>query len=1742
MSDFHSFLRSQIDSGGFPTEDVLVSFLPLIRQVIVTHDYGEVAPLEGLNSLKVANRQIWFSESDQLPLRRQLRTVKKLLNPASAGVDVTGRSQVTFDVDDGDEHWQDSHVTDSSEGAAATPSWLPGYVCWEHTVGHHDPVTDVFSLGLILASLACGLDLADPADLERFVTHRNNLFRINEALHPVIARTIVVMTELDRHQRPPDLRALLATLENYRDQEVDFETDLASTSALSAATFTDKRQVVLSKLRERLFEINRRNRLLHFRTTLQTINLTQASIPLSFDVSTIRQEQVLSWNNAFRDDVLKQKPVLLNKFLNFREAAYLPATLDRLRAEARRDENDFGFAQLRLIVAFLRWADLKVSPPERYESPLLLLPVKLDVKKGIHDRYSLQAMDGEAEVNPVVRHLFKQLYDIELPETVELSAESLDTFCENFRNTIRANDASVELRRIDKARIELIHAKAKRRLDQYRRRTRLAGRGIRHFMDLDYSYDSVNYHPLGVRIFEHMISPTKLQLESVIDQSSPKAAKAKSVANNTTAPSSEAEAGTEAAEVEAEGEFYRLLDEVDDNPLNWEIDFCSVTLANLKYRRMSLAQDYNRLIVENTANAAFEATFALGALDDNVSDEALIADRSCAEPTTNAVPLTERFHIVPCDPTQATATAKARTGGSYIIQGPPGTGKSQTIANLIADFVIRGKRILFVCEKRAAVDVVYHRLKQQGLQDLCCLIHDSQADKKQFVMDLKRTYDDFLAEAEQPRDQHRGRRDEVVDHVQTALQPIDEFNTSMTSAPDHIGLPVRTLLNRLIELKPRVRDLLPHDWERVPTYAAFEAHRQQLADFETRLQRIEPSGMLANHPLRLISAAVVDAERPIELVTECLVEALHQLQHICDEVARLELPSETTSSFNQFSESIQFAEDTAFLTERDLLQLLDTKSNRAQKLQRRVRKLEKCDALIAKHIATNQHWRQKLSPEDTRTALEQAKRLEGGLLSALKPKWWRLRKTLDRAYDFSHHEIKPSWVSVLQKLEDEHEAKADRYRVAQEVSDEFGIHLDLDRFLQSLQSVKERLKTESGPIKTLARYARASKDGATTLFALAELREPLNDFTQTADRFLDAYQYCSPGELSASVEQLNAVIGQLPDCLHCLATLQPLPRELTDALRTLPLTTQQLEAAAAEHSLNETYRAAPDVARFDGDTRSSLLQQLMTKTDQWLIENAQAVRESVRQQFCDNVVISTTPAAQLTPDQKEFRKQYARGRRELEHEFGKSMRYKSIRELAGGDSGLVIRDLKPVWLMSPLSVSDTLPLSAEHFDAVIFDEASQITLEDAVPALFRADQAIVVGDEMQLPPTSFFGSRRADDDELEFEEDGELVSYDLNSSSLLNHGSKNLPSTMLGWHYRSRSESLISFSNHAFYGGRLLTVPEESLPQPELPELCVERPTQGSEFAEAVIDRPVSFHFMEKGVYEKRRNTFEAEYIAQLVRSLLLQECGYSIGIVAFSEAQQSEIERALRSLAEDDSDFGEAFEAELEREDDGQFAGLLIRNLENIQGDERDIIIMSVCYGPDQDGRTRMNFGPINMAGGEKRLNVAFSRAKQFMTLVSSMRSTAITNEYNDGANCLKRYLRYAEACSVGQAEAMATVLRSLSGYGPGSGDRTTSPDPVTNDIADELRGLGFTIDFDVGQSHFRVNLAVRREGDREYRLGILVDTDQWYQQLDLLERELLKPRLLAAFGWTVEVVLAKDWYHDKVCCVTRLHEALKR
>ena len=241
--------------------------------------------------------------------------------------------------------------------------------------------------------------------------------------------------------------------------------------------------------------------------------------------------------------------------------------------------------------------------------------------------------------------------------------------------------------------------------------------------------------------------------------------------------------------------------------------------------------------------------------------------------------------------------------------------------------------------------------------------------------------------------------------------------------------------------------------------------------------------------------------------------------------------------------------------------------------------------------------------------------------------------------------------------------------------------------------------------------------------------------------------------------------------------------------------------------------------------------------------------------------------------------------------------------------------------------------------------------------------------------------------------------------------------------------------------------------------------------------------------------------------------------------------------MAADDRTFQEQLEVEYAREEDEQFCGLIVKNLENIQGDERDIIILSICYGHDANNKMRMNFGPINQSGGEKRLNVVFSRAKRHMVVVSSIRHEAITNIYNDGANCFRSYLEYAQASSEGATSMAEVILERLFSM---RHEQQHEFGITAQRLAEALKERGFIVQVGVGVSGFRCDLAVRTTNDSTWQLGILLDNKASSRE-DVLTRYCLQPTVLKAFGWDIQVLPIRDWYHDPENTLQKISEQIK-
>jgi hypothetical protein len=845
---------------------------------------------------------------------------------------------------------------------------------------------------------------------------------------------------------------------------------------------------------------------------------------------------------------------------------------------------------------------------------------------------------------------------------------------------------------------------------------------------------------------------------------------------------------------------------------------------------------------------------------------------------------------------------------------------------------------------------------------------------------------------------------------------------------------------------------------------------------------------------------------------------------------------------------VELASQAHYFVVHDLMGLVREDSFESRRLRELEEEMSELAAKMERTRQENQHWKEKLPATDVAPALETSRFLDQLHWPLLQRRYWRLRDVLRQRYDFRAHSVPPRWTRLLDSLGNEYALGEEIEALDARIRREFRVpeSSGLIGGAQVLREMQQRLP-DSVRMRELLHILSSRRDSRPIVAGLHLAGQSLNRL-RGLEQFLPGYRDYTAGELLDIYNGAMQSLSSLPELVPSLRELSSLPAEFYRVTRELDLEPEAFEVAIGRKSLVEQLRSARELKRIDGPAYRRHCEQLTQGYHRWIENNGQRLAARARQSAWNTLQVGTRSEDQLAPVERLRRQEVQEGRILLEHQFGLKQRFKSIREIATGSRALLF-DLKPVWLMSPLSISQTLPLEPDLFDVVIFDEASQIKLEDAVPSIFRGKQVIVVGDEMQLPPTNFFSSGTLEEETLVLYREQERVEViDLSAESLLSHAARRLPSTLLGWHYRSRHEALISFSNHAFYGGELLTIPDRQAVEDLREPIVLRDAADTSAALEAAMERSISVHHIHEGTYDKRRNAKEATCIAGLVRDLLRRQRDFgpglrqSVGVVAFSDAQQEEIERALERLARADGDFDRLLAAERERIEGGEFTGLFVKNLENVQGDERDIIILSVCYAPGPDGKMKMNFGPINQAGGEKRLNVILSRARQHMIVVSSISASDITNDWNDGARCLRNFLEYANAVSRGDREAADRVLRRLQPGGREDDVKTPQSmgSATARSLAAALRTRGYEVSTGNGESGFKIDVAVRRPGSPDYELAILLDGQTRCPGADALERAVLRPGILKSFGWRVFDVLSKDWYEEPEKVLLQIEAAL--
>ena len=1039
---------------------------------------------------------------------------------------------------------------------------------------------------------------------------------------------------------------------------------------------------------------------------------------------------------------------------------------------------------------------------------------------------------------------------------------------------------------------------------------------------------------------------------------------------------------------------------------------------------------------------------------------------------------------LPADSSQLAAVLASSEDRDFILVGPPGTGKSQTITNIIAQRMGEGKTVLFVAEKAAALDVVHRRLVATKLGDAVLELHSNKTDRKSVVAQLGRGWNRASDGTEEKwieinedlrlsRDQLNGYVEalhakgsqgfSVFDAVASVAQGEPPFEVSFESKDAHDKESYKRLLNLASELG--------------------------------RMHAVVGTGP----PLSLVCRKEWSYQWEMEFLV-----AIESLRAALNELKRTEhtLTRELGLRSDPKLEAARRARLKA-LSPRVARGALDL-SSVPDMLLDRLTALAESLATDVKGLAVASSETVATYPLDAvrRIPLEQ---LDAGWREAQAKIWpasaFARRKVRKLLQTYADNGAADPAVDLRALFKMRERDTAIRENPLASVA-ETGYETDADRSAETIRQTIEfrtALADLNSDVEDPVRFKSAtsvlvSASGGTTLNALqayldaeAVADDKARQFTQKDGVFPVGL---SIADLDAGLATVVAERARLGDWAKWVKKNK---EGLAAGLGTL---VEALEDGGIEEDAEEAFERAYAA---------------------WWLPLAMDASDELRR-FThwdhENVIAAfyklDDDAAELAPVEVMRRithglpaKNGVQRRSELgtlRHQLGLVRPSMPIRQLLAGLPE-TFGKLAPCVLMSPLSVAQYLPADQATFDVVIFDEASQITTWDAIGAIARGRQTIIVGDPKQLPPTNFFG--RADD------EDEDLPEAERDMPSILDEVSAaGVPHYNLSWHYRSRDEALIAFSNHFYYEGGLVTFPA---------------PSTGSD--------AIKFHKV-NGTYARgkgRVNEEEAKAIAKVVKRRLKtwleipEDQRHTLGVITFNAEQQSLILDMLDEVRRGNSEL-EWFFAD-EREEP-----IIVKNLENIQGDERDVMLFSVTFGPDLAGKLTMTFGAINGIGGEKRLNVAITRARRELHVFSSIRAEQIDlgRTRAVGVKDLKAFLDYAER------GAIALPSCDEGSLGP-------AESPFEEAVADALRAKGWEVRTQIGVSGFRVDLGVvHPDYAGSYLAGIECDGARYHSSATARDRDKVRQAVLEGLGWTILRVWSTDWFRNPLIAADRLHVKL--
>lgn len=1137
------------------------------------------------------------------------------------------------------------------------------------------------------------------------------------------------------------------------------------------------------------------------------------------------------------------------------------------------------------------------------------------------------------------------------------------------------------------------------------------------------------------------------------------------------------------------------------------------------------------------------------------------------------VPERARYFTSESDPSQEAAVLEARSGKGLLVEGPPGTGKSQTIVNMVADAIGTGRTLLVVCQKQAALEVVHKRLEAAGLGGRVVMVNDVNKDREPVLRAVREQLEEVFQRPRGPSGWQQ-QREQAAARVEILERNLDDHHRALHALDEPTGLSYRLILGGLIELA------------REGATPSLPALRQQLAGLDTGgltmlQEELAPTARLWLSA-RYEGSPLADT-RPFATdpgTIEVFSSALRDFSGVeAERVAIVDrtpgaLTIDDPAPYRAFAASHgaalrQLDDEARALLARwlDLLAGVGERGPGKTPIQIELASLRQALADLppdsAPDDAVTFAW--SLSDSDLSKWQATSDRLLAPptFLQRLSPgRWlaaWRRRSLLKsvglrdaRAFgDALHREraLRPLRARVM---------------AAQEQIGEPDSHLLMRRIphlVEAVASALARLSASEALVARLEEYP--SREAA---YAIARAANPtvVDDLLLSIGRGLmrhaarersrevlaalepwmsDDWLAASTSAIAAdlpNMARIDAVIGALPQTAayqRFRSRASQLDPSTMAAFARMGTIREILEGLPAEELEPTVRRIIGTEGRLAWKARLEQAHPALLLDAGELEGKAQLLASADRdlRAFNKRLLVEGIDVAKLRPLREWEDITRLRG-----------ARARRMREFVERGADLGLMALRPVWLVNPDVASRLLPLRKAFFDTIIFDEASQMPIEYALSALFRARTMIVSGDEKQMPPTAFFSSRVENDEAGIFE--GATAEEDLDEEEreaaqetwnrreikdcpdLLQLGKIVLPSRTLEIHYRSAYRELIQFSNASFYAGRL-NVPARH-PMDEIRRI-----------------RPIELIRVD-GTYTDQTNPAEAERVVDAVRDIWLGTAGSppTLGVVSFNRKQADLIEEALEARAETDAAFRLALSRERDRVEGGEDMGFFVKNVENVQGDERDIIVFSSTFGKNAQGTFRRSFGVLGQVGGQRRLNVAVTRARKKVVLVTSMPTPSISDflstrrQASSARDFLQAYFEYASLVSSGDLDSAGSLLSRLTPERSRQGGYDGEQDGLEAAVTEELRALGWEPTSVREDGAFGIDLAVEDPRTGLFGIGIECDAPRHPLLERAKAREVWRPQVLRRSVPVLHRVSSHRWFHEPEVERMRLREAVTR